>query len=166
MKWTTTNETSNLKYVIERSTDQINFAAIGTMNATAPEGYGTTYNFIDNNPIVGNTYYRIRIVSGNNQKISSIVLLSNSAVGFEVVSLVNPFADEISMNITAPDQAQATFTLVDMYGRTMNQQKQILSAGFNSVNIFGLGTIADGAYALLITYKDKRISKQVLKVTK
>ena len=166
LKWTTTNETSNLKYVIERSTDQINFAAIGTMNATAPEGYGTTYNFIDNNPIVGNTYYRIRIVSGNNQKISSIVLLSNSAVGFEVVSLVNPFADEISMNITAPDQAQATFTLVDMYGRTMNQQKQILSAGFNSVNIFGLGTIADGAYALLITYKDKRISKQVLKVTK
>ncbi len=166
LKWTTTNETANLKYVIERSTDQINFAPIGTMNATAPEGYGTTYNFIDNNPITGNTYYRIRITNGNNQKITPIVLLSNSAVDFEVVSLVNPFADAISMNITAPDQAQATFTLVDMYGRIMNQQKQILNAGFNNVNIYGLGTIADGAYALLITYKDKRISKHVLKLTK
>jgi len=166
LKWVTENETGNLKYIVERSTDQINYRAIGTLNAIAPEGGGTTYNFIDNNAIKGNTYYRIRTVNGNIQKISTIVLLSNSAVVFEVSALANPFTDAISMNITAPEQAQATFILVDMYGRTVTRQKQTLGAGFNSVHIYELGTIADGAYALLISYKDKKISKQVLKLTK
>ena len=166
LKWVTENETGNLKYVIERSTDQINFEAIGTLNASAAEGLGATYNFVDNNPITGNTYYRIRIVNGNTQKISSIVLLSNSVVGFEAGSIVNPFVDVLSMNITAPDDEQATFTLIDMYGRTIKQQKQKVTAGFNKISIYGLGTLADGSYNLLITYKDKRISKQVLKITK
>jgi hypothetical protein len=163
LKWTTTNETNDLKYSIERSSDQANFEVVGTVNARAPQGLGATYNFIDSKPVSAATYYRIRMVSGSSQKISSVVLLSDEEINFDVRSLVNPFSSQLSFQMLVPNNDIATFTLVDMYGRIIKQQKQNISQGLNNISIYDLSTLAVAAYTLKIQYADKMVIKQVLK---
>ena len=163
LKWTTTNETSDIKYVIERSSDQVNFDVAGIVNARATQGLGATYNFIDPKTISGMVYYRIRIVSGSNQKISSVILLSNTEINFDVRSLVNPFSTQLSFEMIVPGNDIAAFTLVDMYGRIIKQQKQNVTQGLNTINIYDLNNLPVAAYTLKIQYADKMVIKQVIK---
>ncbi len=63
LSWSTTDEKTTVKYVIERSTDGETFLAIGSVNAIKQ---GTNrYNFVDERPVVGINYYRIVEISEN-----------------------------------------------------------------------------------------------------
>ena len=108
-------------------------------------------------------YYRIRIVSGSNQKISSVILLSNTEINFDVRSLVNPFSTQLSFEMIVPGNDIAAFTLVDMYGRIIKQQKQNVTQGLNTINIYDLNNLPVAAYTLKIQYADKMVIKQVIK---
>jgi hypothetical protein len=163
LKWTTTNETAGIQYVIERSADQINFETVGVVSASSLEGSGSTYNFIDPKPVSSVVYYRIRITNGINQKLSTVVMLSSSEIDFGVRSLINPFSSEISFEMTAPDNNIAIITLADMYGRTIKQEKQNVSQGLNNVNIYDLSLLPTAAYTLKIQYADKIVVRQVMK---
>ncbi len=163
LKWVTTNETANTKYIVERSNDQLNFVSIDTVNANAYPGSGSTYYYIDTKPVLSVSYYRIRIISDNSQKTSPIILLTNSAIDFEVKSLVNPFNSQLSFEMIVPNNDIATITLVDMYGRIIRQQKQSVTQGINDVGIYDLSSLAVAAYTLKIQYEDKMIVRQVIK---
>src|SRR5579871_942068 len=163
LKWSASNEMSNLKYFVERSSDQINFEPIGTLNAQNISNADATYNFIDPKPVSSAVYYRIRMVSGDKQKISSIILLSNSQIDFNVPSLINPFNSQLSFEMIVPNNDIATLTLIDMYGRIIKQQKQNVYQGENNIYIYDLGTLSVAAYTLKIQYADKIVVKQVMK---
>ena len=163
LKWLTANESSNLEYVIERSYDQVSFEVVGTVNAHGAEGSGATYSFIDMKPVSAPTYYRIRMVSGNNQKISQVILLSNTEINFDVRSVINPFSNQLSLQMAVPNNNIAIFTLFDMYGRAIRQQKQIVTQGLNNIDMHDLGSLPVAAYTLKIQYADKMVVKVVIK---
>ncbi len=163
LKWLASNENSNLEYWIERSADQVSFEVVGKLNEHSADSSGAAYNFMDTKPLSGATYYRIRIVSGNNQKISQVILLSNSKIGFNVLSVINPFINQLSLQMTVPDNNIAIFTLFDMYGRVIRQQKQPLTVGLNNISMHDLGSLPVAAYSLKIQYADKMMVKVVIK---
>lgn len=163
LKWVTANESGNIQYVIERSSDQISFEAVGTINAHGAEGSGASYSFVDAKPVSSATYYRIRIVSGSNQKISQLILLSNTEINFDVRSVINPFSNQLSLQMTVPNNDIAIFTLFDMFGRVIRQQKQSVTQGLNNINMYDLGTLPKTAYTLKIQYEDKMVVKVVIK---
>ncbi|MBS1915116.1 MAG: T9SS type A sorting domain-containing protein [Bacteroidetes bacterium] len=164
LQWVTTNETGNITYTVERSYDQVHYEAIGTLDGTAVEGLGATYNFTDPKIIEQSTYYRIHLVSGKYEKYSSLVMLSNSDISFDVQSVTNPFSDWLAFNMTSPDDGQSTFTLIDMYGRIVKQEKQSVTKGINSIRMYNLGSVAGGTYTLQVQYNDKIVSKRVIKL--
>lgn len=163
LKWEATNETGSIKYIVERSNDNINFIPIGALDGNGSPNMSSTYNFIDAKPVSSATYYRIRIVSGNNQKISRIVLLSNSTIDFAISALANPFRSQLSFELNVPESNTATITLVNMYGQVIRQQKESVTKGYNSINVYNLGSLPVAAYALKIQYADKMIVKPVIK---
>jgi hypothetical protein len=163
LKWMTANETPNIKYIIERSDNKKEFESIGTLEATGMEGTGATYQFTDPKPVSSATYYRIRIASGNIQKISPVLLFNNAEINFDVELLANPFRSQLSFQMNVPDNNTATMTLVDMFGRVIRQQKQNVMKGANNINIDRLSSLPVAAYALKIQYADKVIVRQVVK---
>jgi hypothetical protein len=163
LRWSAADETEGIAYIVERSTDQANFEAIGTMKGTGTGSGNATYNFVDSKPVLGNTYYRIVLQNGKYQQLSTIVLLSSNAINFEVRSLVNPFNSELSFEVIAPSNDVATFTVYDMYGRVIRQQAQTVAQGINSVRIYNLSSLPMSVYSLKIQYEDKVMVKQVLK---
>ncbi|HSZ87554.1 MAG TPA: T9SS type A sorting domain-containing protein, partial [Puia sp.] len=164
LQWIISNETPNTTYLIQRSTDQVHFQDIGTLIGTSQDGLNATYNFTDPREISQPTYYRINIVSGNYQKYSNIVLLSNTDINFDVQSVTSPFNDWLAFDMTAPDNAPSTFALIDMYGRTVAQQKQNVNKGMNNIKMYNLGNLSSGTYTLQVYYNGELINKRVIKL--
>ena len=63
VKWTTASEINIKKYIVERAADGTNFTELKTTAATATNGGNAAYDFLDETPLDGNNYYRIRSVS-------------------------------------------------------------------------------------------------------
>jgi trimeric autotransporter adhesin len=164
LQWIISNETPNTTYLIQRSTDQIHYEDIGTLFGTAEDGMNATYNFTDPKEISQPTYYRISIVSGGYRKYSNIVLLSNTDINFDVQSVTSPFNDWLAFDMTAPDNALSTFTIIDMYGRAVAQQKQNVNKGINDIKMYNLGSLSSGTYTLQVHYNGELINKRVIKL--
>lgn len=164
LQWTSSLETPNTRYIVERSDDQLNYSAIGFINGNAGDGSGASYEFTDPRPVNGPTYYRINITDNSYNKYSKIVLISNSLINFEIKSLINPFIDEISFDMTVPQDGPAVFTLIDLYGRIIKQEKQNVVEGWNTIQIYIPGYLPSGSYVLQVLYADQRISKKLIKV--
>lgn len=58
--WKTASETNNDYFTIERSTDGIDFEPLATMNGSGNSNEIVHYYFMDENPIQGLAYYRIK----------------------------------------------------------------------------------------------------------
>lgn len=163
LKWSVADETPGTNYVVERSTDQVNYEVIGSVKGTGEDNGNSVYNYTDGKAVFGDTYYRIVLTNGKYRSISTIVMVSNNAIDFEIKSLVNPFKSQLSFYLTVPANDMATFTLFDMYGRIIMQQKQSVMQGINSVQINNLSSLPTAIYSLKVQYRDKMIVKQVVK---
>ncbi len=164
LQWISSNESKGIKYTIERSdNDQSHFTAIATVYGHAPEGSGDTYNYIDPTPVAGQVYYRVNITVDNYHNFSKVILLSNSAIDFEIKSLVNPFTNMISFDMIVPDNQMASFTINDALGRAIRQEMQPVSRGINSIRIYGVDALPTGFYVLQIRYTDKMVTKRIIK---
>jgi hypothetical protein len=105
LKWTTVSEVNVSHFVIEKSTDGINFSDAGTVMATANAGDKTNYAFSDNllNIQSGIVYYRLRSVDidGKSQyseiRIIRIGKLSEKAI--TIVAYPNPVTNELRVTI-------------------------------------------------------------------
>jgi hypothetical protein len=166
LQWLSSNEIPELSYIVERSDDGTNFTPIATVNGTAPYGEGASYTFADPTLLSTNTYYRINISTPNYHQYSKLVLLGNASIAFSVHSLANPFVDHIPMDLTVPTEGTANIMLVDMYGRVIAQMRQTLEQGLNTVTMYGLDGLANGAYALQVRYGGQLISSKMVKLSK
>jgi hypothetical protein len=166
LQWATGNEVAGILYTLERSDDGVHFTDIGTIPGTAGQGQGAVYQFADPRPVSAQTWYRVNIGSNSIHRYSNQVLLSNSGIGFEVRSIVNPFADHISIDFTTPGDGMAIISLVDIYGQFVKKVRQPVYQGLNNLTLYGLGSLSIGTYALQIQYNDQVISKKLVKLSK
>ncbi|MBI3500223.1 MAG: T9SS type A sorting domain-containing protein [Bacteroidetes bacterium] len=60
VNWITATETNNDYFSIERSVDGINFSSIGTVKSAGNSSTQKTYSWIDTDPVVGTSYYRLK----------------------------------------------------------------------------------------------------------
>src|SRR6185312_13367948 len=95
---------------------------------------------------------------------SQLVLLSNSGISFQVRSVQNPFTDQINIELIAPATGNATITLTDLFGRPVRRLIQPIGPGLNTINVYGLGSLPDAAYALQLQYRDQLVSQKVVKI--
>ena len=166
LQWTTTGEVQGLQFNVERSDDGVHYTTIATLPGTAVPGDGATYHFNDPAPVAAQSYYRIQLTSNSISQYSHLVLLSNTAIAFNVRSVQNPFIDQINMELTAPSAGTATITVIDLFGRSLRRVIQPVNQGLNSISLYGLGNLASATYALQIQYGDHLVSQKVVKVDK
>ena len=164
LQWVSSNEIDGLSYSIERSDDGTDFTSIATVPATAGMGNGAAYQFTDPKPVAIQTYYRIALIATSLHRYSSLVLLSNSNISFQIRSVINPFADHISVDMTASVDGTAVISLFDLYGRLIRRELAPVTQGFNTVTMYGLSGLPAATYALQIQYNDQLVSKKLVKV--
>ncbi len=67
LEWKTSSEINNDYFMVERSTDDVNFVAIGSVQGAGNSNEILTYEFIDHEPFNGENYYRLKQVDYDGQ---------------------------------------------------------------------------------------------------
>jgi len=115
LEWRTASEENNAEFVVERLEGGTNWHSLGVMVATNLSE-GDTYGFIDENPVAGDNYYRIRQVDVEGSfSISEVRLVTFGAVS--TLAWPNPAGESLTIYSVEPDLG----TLYDLGGRQVLQ---------------------------------------------
>lgn len=165
LSWSTSREPEQLIYGVEKSTDGITFYHISTVN-----GYNNGnqeinhYSFTDPVLLHGKAYYRISISNLNGQlKYSRIIQLSDTQNQLEFLSVINPFNDQLSFDISSSANNKVFIELVDMFGKTVYQSFFNAITGVNHLSLNNTRSLASGIYILKAYSENTTIQRKVVK---
>jgi hypothetical protein len=116
LTWKTANEKDNSHFDIERSADGRTWATIGTQKGAGASNTLRKYQFLDDAPLQGVNYYRLRQVDFNGAESFSAVVAVNSQVKNKAVAAYpNPAKDVLTLANT--EGGNLTAQVYDMMGR-------------------------------------------------
>lgn len=122
VSWETSTETNNDYFIIERSIDGITFDSLVSVQGSGESHELLYYSFVDGNPLVGRSYYRLSQVDYHGALTHhNIVSLENTDVN-QIKFYPNPVADFIFTNV---DLTNFSISIkdtqgVDQYGISTN----------------------------------------------
>jgi Secretion system C-terminal sorting domain len=151
LDWITANETKNSKYVVEKSDDGFSFKAIGTV--ASQNNVHNVYNFTDNAPKMGRSFYRIHQLSTLDEEIR-LSKVEKVIVGDGELSMLvypNPIDKTVFVEVLNGENTEGSLEVYNALGVlvrtqyfTKNQVRYELE----------LGELAAGNYIVRIRQND------------
>jgi trimeric autotransporter adhesin len=165
LNWTTGIEEDAVEYDVEKSFNGSSFAVIGTISGHNDQGATVNnYSFTDPQDIVGKVYYRIAIRTPDNRiGYSRTLLLLTSIESFSFANVVNPFANELYLDISSAKDGTANAELVNQYGVAAKAKILDIKAGMNQLVFDNTGSLPAGIYVLKVTMGEDIIYRKVVK---
>jgi hypothetical protein len=165
LSWVTANEKGDTRFEIERSSNGVDFQTIGRQVNTNINGNGyANYVFNDPDPIRGVYFYRLKMVGADGKsRYSNVVILSSKQSYFSINSVLNPFGNQVQIELVLPEDGLVTATLIDLNGKKVADAKKTGRAGLNKLNIDGLLYLPKGIYTLQIAYGGQLVTKKLIK---
>lgn len=153
LKWATSSQLNTSHFELERSS---NANAYTKINTVAGAGNSTTshkYSYVDEQPLAGNNFYRLKMVDADGKfEYSNVVLLRvlNNDVLLSVYP--NPAANKLNIAISSTENiAQIRLYVFDNGGKMVAQQ----SVANNNTISLDVSRYAAGVYVLKLWYNGK-----------
>ena len=149
--WTINGETNTTGYIVERSSDGVNFTAIGNMPYRPGRGAANAYQYSDNSAyaIGGDLFYRIRETeTGGGSLFSRIVSVQLNAAPDKFTVFPNPAKNVVTVSFTMSAPQAVDLRLFDQNGSPLWERQFQAGAGLNNLQIDRIGTLPDGIYLL------------------
>jgi len=159
LSWITTDESNSLRFDVERSSSGKEFAAIGSVAAKGHSSLTVNYSFVDQAPLAGINYYRLKQVDMDGTfSRSQIISIRNDseAVSFELLG--NP-AENKTVKFLLGNADPANIRLMNLLG--VDQNFNVVKEG----NVFSLKpstSLPSGLYILSLKTNDQIRTKKVL----
>lgn len=151
LRFTTTNETNNKGFYIERSADGSKFSTIGYVASKALNGNSSSkvdYDFVDEKPFVGNNLYRLKQEDKNGKTtLSNIVAIRGKNVTkLDIEGLYpNPANNQLTIQLNAPNNEKVQLIVTDLQGKVVQSQQVNIATGSNNVNL-NISQLSSGNY--------------------
>ncbi len=166
IEWTTATEKNNDFFVLERSTDAINFKEITRIAGAGNSIEPISYAYTDYGVRSGDNYYRLVQVDYDGTSTASEIIVANCPAETlgepDVLAFPNPFDDNLTLHFENFGNIQATIEVYDMLGRLVQTQKVNCSQNDYEV-VLRLAGLSDGTYNVRISTKELVINRQVVK---
>jgi hypothetical protein len=155
LQWQTTSEINSSYFLVEKSSDGINFSGIGKVNAAGNSTSLKQYSFIDNNPLSIN-YYRLKEVDLDGKYVYSKILQVQMQQSTALSIIGNPVQNVLQIQINNSSLSTNYLSIFDFTGRRLK--------AFNAQN--GLQNIdvsflSAGTYVLQMITADGKIYDQL-----
>ncbi|MES2622320.1 MAG: T9SS type A sorting domain-containing protein [Bacteroidota bacterium] len=161
--WVTELEINNNYFAVERSADAVNFnevvRLIGAGNSTEVK----KYEAVDQHPLSGVSYYRLRQVDFDGQysysKVVSVKRVETSSLSL----YPNPTDNELSLSVTNPS-AEIRVVIYDLSGREMYAQVFASDSFSNpqTVNVSAKYLLPTGIYMVTASTNGKMFREKVI----
>jgi hypothetical protein len=153
-------------FIIERSSNGINFEQINRVEIQSSEGYTAGYLYSDdiNNLHLPAVYYRIRMADvSNKDKFSNVIRVTLPDAGKNSIAISpNPVKDNMQVQIFSATSSPADITIYDETGRRINTIHLSVQPGINVINLNTLSDKPKGIYQITIFMGAKFFSKKIV----
>ncbi len=152
LNWSSWQETGSLKYIVEKSTDSVQFNRIGQVTAIPHADSVQSYNFTDPQLWVGNNYYRLVLYFQNGDSlISPVQKIVYEGISGSVQVYPNPTDGDIT--IKSPSSCRE-IQIFDVLGRKLVDKAvegftQQVSIGSFSQGVYFLKLFTDSGNKLI-----------------
>lgn len=157
LKWETSYELNNSKYVIEKSADGRSYQSIGEVPGSLNSLDTKAYEFLDASFKAGDiAFYRLKQVDIDGQSTySRSVYVNNSKAAGQSVKVSNPFARDIQIfGINSADLTKGNVQLFNIAGVRVNYE----ISGANAISVDP--SLPAGLYVLMIKGTPFKLIKQ------
>ncbi len=143
LNWSTSLEQNNDMFTVERSSDGINYSAIGTVKGKGNASTTSVYNFVDPRPLSGTGHYRIKQTDRDGKiSYSDVIRVSSSSPSMRGLRLFpNPAAGNIPLTLenSSWTNKKVNVTIFNAVGGIVYQDQVTFGAdGRSKVNISSL----------------------------
>lgn len=115
LKWITAAEINNMGFEIQRSASGIKWDNIGFVEA---KGEGFIYHFVDKNPLIGSSFYRLKQIDhSGNFSHSYIIAVTHTNIDKDFVLFPNPATSEIRIIYDSNELDSWEIEIMDISGR-------------------------------------------------
>lgn len=135
LTWATSQEINTKEFVVERSTDGINFTVLAFVSARGNSSVNSFYGAIDAQPNAGNNFYRLKTVDFDGKSEYSKIVKINFSKAFTVSLSPNPASDFVTVTL-ANSREPLMLQIVDMGGKIV--RSTVLTNTVNPVSLSGL----------------------------
>jgi len=146
LNWTTTNIATVKQFIIEYSTNGINYFPLSTKNSS-------TFSFVDDRPLNQKNYYRIKGIGLNNLIVYSNIISINSNSLTSVFLTPSSTTSSITLNANSNKQQTVQLVLVDAVGKQLEQQTTPLAIGQNRI-LKNVAYLSKGIYYMVVYYSN------------
>jgi len=167
LSWETTEETDIQSFVIQRSSNGINFKTAGDVKGTGYSTKVTSYRFLDLVKTGKKTCYRLlHYAADGSFTISETFFLEQKNNSNFTVASVNSAITNDALNLTIAAKKSMTidFEVVSQSGRVVKKGSQTVDAGKDSINI-NCKAFSTGAYNVVLKNGSKNSNITIKKVS-
>jgi len=152
LDWSTSQELNNSYFQVERSADgNSNWTVLTTVNGAGNSQVAKSYNALDENPLPGLNYYRLKQVDINgNYEYSRIINVKMSMQRASIFVLANPFHNTLSINFVSAVPQSVSARLIDITGKQVAMEQWSVSSGNSTKGFSKISGLQQGMYILTI----------------
>ncbi len=155
LDWVTAQEQGNDHFEVERSGANNQFEKIGTVKSKGDNVDRQTYQLIDQKPLAGVSYYRLKQVDkdGKSTTSNTIALERKSKTDATSIESVfpNPSKDAVTISINSPENtSDASIEVLDMGGKRYITQTVELQNGATQIPL-NISALPQGDYLVKLT---------------
>jgi hypothetical protein len=165
LSWTSENEINSDKFIVERSSNSIDFSAIGIVKSSTTNGNSSTlvkYSFIDKNPNYQVQYYRLKMIDLNGTfEYSDIVTIKQSRLKLQLIDVKpNPTSGLVTFNISGISN-DANIIVRNVMGQVVVTKTAVQT----NVVTMDLQHLANGIYVIEVidTITNEKVIQKIIK---
>lgn len=154
----------NVEFTVERSADGRSFNSVNVFTASAVRCQ-QPFEYIDNNPLPGKNFYRLKINEFNGKIFSSsIISLLNSQSGVDIAGISPTLVkNNAVLSISAAQKTSIQMVVANLAGQQVKQYRFNLVAGSNQLPV-DMSSLASGIYQVTgITNEGQKITVRFVK---
>lgn len=130
LKWSTLMEKNTDRFIVERSLDGLNFQTVAELPAAGNAESTTEYEALDQTPLTGTTFYKVRQVDQDGkQSQTEVIQVMTQTLAPEFEIYPNPSRGHQSMTFREMPESSISLQVFDLQGRLQRTQTIQGSAG-------------------------------------
>jgi len=167
LNWQTATEKNNKGFLVQRSTNGVEFKDINFVNGKGNASTVSNYTMLDVNPFDASNglYYRLKQIDFDGAyAYSNVAVVNKNNLDLSSVSIYpNPVVSQFIVEFMSKGNTIATIQIVDMHGKTMHTQQLETNKGLNKVNVNGAEELAPGIYFARLTVNGETQTIKLIK---
>lgn len=151
LSWQTNAEQNSDFFIVEHSTDNINWLSIGEQKAAMNSRQVIDYQLLHANPNIGKNFYRLQMIDQDGSNEYSEIRTVNFKKGQNILAIYpNPYSTEFMIEAEFVQTGNARLEVSDILGRVVAEQILNTEYGMQKITLNNLSDLTNGTYLLRI----------------